>query len=312
MRLNLYRGYWYAVERIDGRTIRRSLRTDDYDEAKRRFADLAARGPRDTVAEIIAGYLDEKDHTAADGERLRYAWKRLAPHFGHLRPDQITRTECRAYVAARRKQVADGTILKELRTLRAGLRWHDRNTPATFEMPSTPPPKSRSLSRKEYARLLAAAKAPHIKLFIILAIATASRKEALLDLTWERVDFERGRIALGEGRGKGRATVPMTTTAREALEQARKASVSGYVIEYAGVRVQSVKTGFRAATRAAKLADVTPHTLRHTAAVWMAEAGIPMSQIAQYLGHSDSRVTERHYARYSPEFLKGAADALEG
>ena len=33
----------------------------------------------------------------------------------------------------------------------------------------------------------------------------------------------------------------------------------------------------------------------------MAEAGVPMSVIAQYLGHSDSRLTERVYAQYSPE-----------
>jgi len=43
----------------------------------------------------------------------------------------------------------------------------------------------------------------------------------------------------------------------------------------------------------------------------MAEAGISMSEIAQYLGHSDSTITERVYAKYSPEYLKTAASALE-
>ena len=43
----------------------------------------------------------------------------------------------------------------------------------------------------------------------------------------------------------------------------------------------------------------------------MAEAGHPMSEIAQYLGHADSRITERVYARYSPSHLRRAADALE-
>jgi integrase len=46
-------------------------------------------------------------------------------------------------------------------------------------------------------------------------------------------------------------------------------------------------------------------------AVWMAEAGTPMSEIAQYLGHRTTAITERVYARYSPEYLKGAAKALE-
>jgi integrase len=51
--------------------------------------------------------------------------------------------------------------------------------------------------------------------------------------------------------------------------------------------------------------------LRHTAAVWMAEGGTPMSEIAQYLGHSTTLVTEKVYARYSPEYLKKAAAQLE-
>jgi integrase len=51
--------------------------------------------------------------------------------------------------------------------------------------------------------------------------------------------------------------------------------------------------------------------LRHSAAVWMAEQAVPMTQIAQFLGHTDSRITERVYARFAPQFLSTAADALE-
>ena len=43
----------------------------------------------------------------------------------------------------------------------------------------------------------------------------------------------------------------------------------------------------------------------------MAEGGIPMAGIAQFLGHKDSRVTERVYARFSPNYLRGAASMLE-
>ncbi len=54
----------------------------------------------------------------------------------------------------------------------------------------------------------------------------------------------------------------------------------------------------------------TPYTLRHTAAVWMAEAGVPMAEIAQLMGHDDNATTEKHYARFSPTFLRRAANAL--
>ena len=35
-----------------------------------------------------------------------------------------------------------------------------------------------------------------------------------------------------------------------------------------------------------------------------------MVEIARVLGHSDSRVTERVYAKHSPDFLRRAIDAL--
>jgi integrase len=56
---------------------------------------------------------------------------------------------------------------------------------------------------------------------------------------------------------------------------------------------------------------VSPHVLRHTAAVLMAEDGVSMEEIARYMGHRDSLTTERIYARFSPEYLMKAAKALE-
>jgi integrase len=312
MRFKLYRGWWYAVWRDNGQTQRRALRTQDRDEAARALADLqrGLSGPLDTVAGIFAAYLADKGT-----ERARWAWKRLEPHFAALRPDQITRQTCRAFSAARQKDGAGaGTVHTELTFLRAALTWHRKDMAgALIELPSKPPPKSRHLTRPEYLRLLEAAKTPHVRLFIILALATAGRMTAILELTWDRVDFDRGVIALGEGelRRKGRATVPMTDRARAALMEAAKARTSRYVIEYGGEKVGKIRKAFAAAADAAGLAWVTPHVLRHTAAVWMAEAGTPMPEIAQYLGHSDERTTFRIYARYSPQHLRRAAGALE-
>jgi integrase len=36
-----------------------------------------------------------------------------------------------------------------------------------------------------------------------------------------------------------------------------------------------------------------------------------MEEIAQYLGHSDVNVTRQIYARFSPDYLRKAASALE-
>lgn len=95
------------------------------------------------------------------------------------------------------------------------------------------------------------------------------------------------------------------------LRQAPQIARTNCVIEFEGTPETLIRIPFEAACKRAKPADVTPHLLRHTAAVWMAEAGISMAKIAQYLGRSDNRITERVYARFAPEHLADAAGALE-
>lgn len=314
-RLKLYRGKWYAVWLDRGQTRRASLRTADRPAAERNLAIFLAAntGPRETVAEIMQAYLEDRQGRRSH-PRAADAWKRLGPHFGNLRPVDIGRPTCREYIAIRGRRAKPGTIIKELSVLRAGLRWHDRNNPAIIEMPRHPQPSDRYLTREEYRALRDAAPTPHCRLFIVVAYSTGGRASAILELTWDRVDFARGLVRLAtedEHGNKGRATVPMTPGLKDALHEAQKAALSPFVIEYAGRPVRSVRKAFRTACEKAGLQGVTPHVLRHTAAVHMAESGVPMSEIAQYLGHSSTRVTERVYARYSPDYLRRAASALE-
>jgi integrase len=261
-------------------------------------------------------YLEERGPRIASRETLRFAWKLLEPVFGHLRPDQITRALTRSYAAKERKRgIGDGSIRRNLGVLSAIIRYSDKQSPAVIEMPPAPAPKSRHLTRDEYRALREAAKkTPHLHLFVVLAYRTGGRASAILELTWDRVDFTRRQIRLGLGERlvKGRATVPMTDDTAEILREAKKAALTDYVIEYGGKRVKSVKRAFKAAVdRAGLPADTSPHVLRHSAAVHMAENGVPMSEISQYLGHSSTSVTERVYARFSPTYLQRAAAALE-
>jgi integrase len=316
MRVVWFRRAFYAYWRENNRPKRTALRTTDRETAERRLIDLqkSLRVKATTAAEIMEQFLADRAERAGT-ERIAFAWKRLAPVFGHLRPDQIDRPLSRAYAQQRRRAGAkDGTIIKELASLRAALRWADKNTPAIVEMPPLPPPKSRHLTREQYRAFRDAARpTPHLYLFVVLAYTTAGRASAILELTWDRVDLETGIIRLGTGerRMKGRATVPMTDSARAALVEAKAAAISDYVVEYAGRRVLSVKRAFHAAATRAGLPWCTPHVLRHTAAVHMAEAGVPLSEISQFLGHTSTSVTERVYARFSPSYLRRAASALE-
>ena len=105
--------------------------------------------------------------------------------------------------------------------------------------------------------------------------------------------------------------MPINDTLHEALLEAREAATSDHVIEWAGEPVRSIRTGFTAALKRAGLKDVGQHTLRHTAAVHLVEAGTPIEEVAQFLGHSNPSITFKVYGRYSPSHLRKAAAALE-
>lgn len=306
MRLKLYRGKYYAVWREGGETKRASLRTSDRGIAERRLKDQQRKPVGTTVSEIVTAYLASKE-SAASHEAMRYSWQALEPHFGQYRPDQITPAMCKAYAKARK--VSAGTIIKDLGLLRTAL----KGKGGEFWLPPAPVPKDKYLTRAEFDRLINATSLPHLRLFMVLALTTGGRAGAILGLTWDRVDFAKGHILLADGQrgGKGRATTPMNNRARAALEAAYEGRESEWVIEWAGHRVGSIKRGFREACARAGLKEVTPHVLRHTAAVWMIEAGASITEVAQYLGHTDTRTTFRVYARHSPDHLRRAAAALE-
>lgn len=179
--------------------------------------------------------------------------------------------------------------------------------------PAKPMPKERYLEHDEISKLITAASAPHIRLAIILLLGTAGRVSAILGLEWGKVDFEAGTINLrldDSSTRKGRAVVPMNGMTRAALQTAHDAALTDYVVEYAGDKIKSIRKGFQNACERAGLEGVTIHTLRHSAAVHMVSAGIPMSKVSQYLGHSNTAITERVYARFAPSHMQDAADVL--
>lgn len=306
----------------DGRRRRYRLAARTAREAEAEARDVIRREtlPKGqlTVADVWAAFRADREGRPV-AENMRHTAKSILPHFGHFRPDQITTEDCRSYADARRRAgLADGTIWTHLGQLRTSLRWAEKMRLIAraphIERPAQPAPKDRRLTDAEIARLLAADAEPHIRLAVILMLTTAARVTAVLELTWDRVDLVRGSINLRTSDSttrKGRAIVPINATARAALLAAREAALSEHVVEWAGGPVRSIKKGFAALCARARLTDVSPHVLRHTAACRMAEAGIPMEEISQYLGHSSVRVTASVYARYSPDHLRRASEVLE-
>lgn len=314
--LTLHRGKWSVTFR-DGPDRRRvSSGTADRGRAEafaREWWERHTAPPSERIADLWPRYVKDRILAGARPDRFKAHWTALEPHFGYRLGTAITREDCRAYYANRTELgYSSSTIRTDLELLRACLRWKYGESAPKLWVPPASKPRDTWLTKQQARTIVDAAKSPHIRLFLVIALSTGARAGAILDLTWDRIDFEHGTIDFRpSGRhqtNKRRTVVPMNQMARAALEEAYQARQTNYVVEYCGKQVGSVK---KALERLAEETGVkfSPHVLRHTCAVWLAQADVPMQKIAQYLGHTSTRVTEQVYARYSPSFMADASAA---
>lgn len=271
------------------------------------------------IADVLTSYAREHGQDTSNPDQIDYRIEKLNEFWGDKKVADISEEACRAYGEWRK--TGAGTWGNDLITLGAAIN-HDfrkgRLTRTVFVWkPQRPDARERWLTRSELAKLLWEARKikrsrHHLPLFILMGYYLAARKEALLSLRWAQVDLERGRVDLNppgrERTSKGRPLLPIPNRLMTFLKLARKrGSDTGFVLQYHGGPIKDIKRGFGKAAREAKLeGKVTPHVLRHTSATHMAEAGVDMRVISLYLGHTSTRITEKVYAKHSPEYLKAA------
>src|SRR5436853_642299 len=68
-------------------------------------------------------------------------------------------------------------------------------------------------------------------------------------------------------------------------------------------KTPSAIPSMRRCERAGIVPEIGFHVLRHTHASILAMQAVPMAVIARQLGHSDTRMTERHYAHLAPNYV---------
>ena len=244
----------------------------EVDAFVRKRALLTAIAGR-TIADIYQSYQDDREKDGKLVQAFKESWRALAPTFGKLTPDDLTADLCRRYTKERciDQGRSQGTAWTELQRLRSCMNWALKKRIITFKpdvwVPQKPLPKDRVLTVEEVEALLTGCVMPHVKLFVILALATAGRSSALLELEWDRVDFDAGVInlrvkevinPLTKKARKGRSVVPMNDWARVALLEAKKGALTEFVIEWNGERVKSIRKGFSEAVRRAASAPALP------------------------------------------------------
>jgi len=314
-----FRGGFALVQRFAGqdgnpKRSRTQLQARDRQSAEAEARKLWENGDDSpwTVGRVMTGYLASIEAKSSHGRR-QDAWKAMRGFWENVDPSLIDEPMCRAYRKSRR--VADATARYELLQLSTALRWAEPKIgkKASIWLPQQPERKLRHLTRDEFDLFFAAVKADHARLYVLIGLNTCARPGAILELTWDRVDFMRRTIDFtppGHVRtAKRRVVVPIGDELLPALQAGHAARTCEFVIERGGKQVASVKKAFQAASERSTV-HATPYTLRHTGAVWAAEAGVTMAELAQFMGHDDDRTTQKYYARYSPGHLLGVANAI--
>lgn len=318
-----------------------------FEDWLRKRARARRKGPADPgnvrVVDVITDYLAEHGAQVAATATMRFAARSLIQFFREDTMASVTPVRVRAYWEWRRRHsirvldadarimevverdTRDGTIIRELAgTLRPAIQHaikQRRLAPGAYHIPvpSSPPGREVWITRSEAAKLLWESRRDlrsrrHLPLYVMIALYTGQRRGAILDLTWRQVDLDRGRIDFNPpGRArtrKGRPIIPIPRALMLALRRAHRRASSDFVVAYHGEKIADVKTGFNSAASRAGLRGVTSHTLRHTAGTWMAQAGVPLREIAGYLGHSEQRTTEL-YAHHHPDYMAGAKEAFD-
>ena len=262
------RGYAIVYRDVDGNWHRAKLRANERSaaEAEARVKCSSRLEPNSSVGFVVVAYIGERQAEGiASSSRQRDAWKAMKPFWDDIEPRLIDREMAQSY--ARYRNVADATVRYELGMLSVALRWavnKDLISKAPeIRRPDPPERKVRHLNRAEFERWFEHVKAPHARLYVELGLASMARPTAILELTWDRVDFERGTVDLNpRGRRqtrKRRPIVPLNDDALAALREERDARQSGHVIERGGKQITSIKKAFQAASARAGI-HVTPYT----------------------------------------------------
>ena len=101
-------------------------------------------------------------------------------------------------------------------------------------------------------------------------MATAGRKTAITELTWDWVDFERRLLDLRNPKrdesNNCRDLVPITDRLFDVLAKARKKAQTRDVLEYNGDRYRDPKKAFAKAMKEAGIEQATLHDIRRTTA----------------------------------------------
>ena len=256
----------------------------------------------------------------------------ITPAIGSVPLQKLTPTMLQQYYAAkiREGKISSNTVRKHHDLMNSAFQMAVKqglllsNPAAHVEAPTVKRPDIKYYSLEQLQTLLKLSEGTRLEVLIKLAGLLGLRREEIMGLTWDCVDFEEKKIKIAEVRtmaGKDVVTKdPKTSTSVRTLhmtadiedllkrERAKQKGYkqalgdsyhdSGYVFTHEDgrpVRPNYASDLFKKFIEDNNLPALTLHGLRHSFASIANSKGIPMYDIGKALGHSSPSTTSKIY-----------------
>jgi len=244
----------------------------------------------------------------------QWAGKRL----DHLGPDEMRRYH--AYLLEERK-LAKTTVVTHISALRFFYvrMLKRRNMKEDLPYPKRPKKLPVVLSQEEVGRLIDSAKNLFHRAMLMTLYAAGLRRSELCRLKVSNIDSQRMMLRVEQGKNRVDRDVPLSNELLQTLREYWRwmrpktylfpGTVNGWRADKP-ITSKVIWEAVRDATRKAGIdKHVTPHTLRHTYATHLLEAGADLRTIQLLLGHADLSHTTV-YLHLSQKHLQAAPNPL--
>ena len=250
--------------------------------------------------------------------------KRFGLFFGDKHLHEITTQLVQRYQSIRRSQVnykkklpAPSYINRELACLKCmfnrAIDWGyaKENPVKKVKFAKENNERTRFLEKSELKTLLDCSD-ERLRPVILFAVNTGMRLGEIQGLKWGDVDFARGFITLRETKNGETRHVPMNCTVKDILLsfKTKTNDPESYIFCNKFGNLYNPRVPFKRALTKAKISNFRFHDLRHTAASYLAMAGIDLNTIRMILGHKSIRMVLR-YAHLSDTHQAKAVAVLD-
>ena len=175
------------------------------------------------------------------------------------------------------------------------------------------------LSLAEIGRMISVTTNLKHKAIIMLTYSAGLRKMEVIQMTLKDIDSQRMRVRVVQGKGKkDRYTLLSEKTLLALRQYFLSERPSRFLFEPQGGKGKPMSETMidylvkKSATKAGIKKEVTVHTLRHSFATHLLEAGVNLRQIQEFMGHASFKTTATylHVARMNPGSFTSPLDAL--